>query len=63
MKCPKCNSTDIAGLVQSFWASLDESGNELKHDWIEYQSSTELGAERMCADCGYEFEEGDEKGE
>jgi len=56
--CPKCGSHDVAGLVASFWAALDDEG-EMKHEWQEYQSATEVTPKRMCFGCEHEWE-GDE---
>ena len=52
--CPKCGSTKIAGLMQSFWVELD-SDETMKGNWNDYEGCSELGEERLCSDCGNEF--------
>lgn len=52
--CPECSSTNISGLMASFWVRLNSSG-EPKSEWREFESCTGLEEERMCDDCGYEF--------
>jgi len=53
-KCPKCGSSHIAGLMESFWVPLDEDGDH--PPWEQLSSETEVGAERMCYDCGWTSE-------
>lgn len=55
MKCLKCGSADLSGLVQSFWVGVDENG-DAELGKISLASETEIGPERMCNTCGEEFE-------
>jgi len=54
-RCPQCGSANIAGLVASFFALLDDSG-QLLDDWRSLESETELTPQRNCADCGHDWE-------
>lgn len=59
MKCPKCGSTHIGGLMQAFWVPLLSDGT-MKGQFHEYETETELGPDRLCYDCDHQFSEGDE---
>ena len=50
-KCPKCGSTNLAGLMNSFWVELEEDGLTPTRQFSEHESSTEVGERRMCSDC------------
>ena len=52
---PRCNSEKIAGLMAAFWVSLTPEG-DMRHQWSEHESSTEVGSERSCDDCGFEWD-------
>jgi hypothetical protein len=52
--CPKCKSENVQGLVAAFWAPVNASTQELKTLVI---FETEMGPERLCSDCDFEFEE------
>lgn len=54
IRCPNCSSTNIAGLMESFWVPLNGDG-EPDGDWNDWSSETELSEKRMCYDCGEEF--------
>lgn len=58
VKCPKCGSTKISGLMAAFWVELGEDGSP-KGKWRDFESATELGTERECSDCGHQFDVGD----
>lgn len=51
-KCPKCGSSDLGGLMESFFVPLDPN-SEPKGAWHEWSSETELGADRCCYQCGW----------
>lgn len=53
-KCPKCGSTHIAGLMESFWVPLAADGSP-DGQWIDWQSETEVGEKRLCYDCEHEW--------
>lgn len=53
--CPKCGSHNISGLMAAFWVSLNRDG-EMSGQWRDYEESTEIGPERLCKDCGHEFD-------
>lgn len=59
MNCPKCGSKDLSGLVQAFWACVKEDGSPVRDLRELVDSETEIGMERLCNDCGHEFEAGD----
>ena len=52
--CPNCGSHNIAGLMASFWAVLEN--NEPKCQWRDLHSETELTEKRNCSDCGHEWD-------
>lgn len=60
MKCPKCGSDKISGLVEAFWVPLSKSGHI---DWnrVSLRSETELSDRRTCFECDYEFNEQEAK--
>lgn len=55
--CPKCSSTEVSGLVQAFWAQINKEGAPVipLHRLVE--SETEIGGERLCGECGHEWED------
>lgn len=55
LACPKCKSTHLGGLMESFWVPLKEDG-EPDGDWEDWSAETEVGEKRMCYDCEHEFE-------
>ena len=58
MKCPRCGSSQIGGLMQAFFVPLDTEG-DMEGSWGDYSSETEIGIERICYDCEKEFQDGD----
>ncbi|GEM_PF-4420648 len=54
LRCPECGSEKISGLMASFWVSL-ESDETMQGQWSDYEGATEIGEERLCAECGHEF--------
>lgn len=40
--------------MQSFFVPITEDG-DMEGEWIDYQSETEIGEERICYDCDHEF--------
>lgn len=54
MKCPKCGSNDIAGLIPSFWVPLCEDGMP-EGQWRDWESNTQLSEQRQCSSCFYEW--------
>lgn len=53
--CPKCGSTEILGLVASFWVRMS-SDNEPESDWDKsVRSETDITEQRMCQQCDHEF--------
>lgn len=53
--CPYCASSNLGGLMESFWVPLNGDG-EPDGEWNDWSSETELGEKRMCYDCEQEFE-------
>jgi ribosomal protein L37AE/L43A len=53
-KCPECGSTNVSGLMQSFWVCLGKDEYPLG-EWNDWSTETELGEERMCRDCEHEW--------
>ena len=51
-RCPNCKSDKVAGLVASFWTSVN-SGEK-----VTWESESELGPERRCAECDHEWVDG-----
>ena len=51
--CPKCSSTEVAGLVSAFWTSLAKP----TRTWA---SESSISEKRQCGACQYEWDEGDE---
>lgn len=60
MKCPKCKSKKIGGLMEAFWVSLNPDGTPAG-EWNDWSAETELGEHRLCYKCGHEFKETDAK--
>lgn len=56
LACPKCGSKDVAGLIMSFWVSLDEEGQP-KGQWQDWEGNTELSEKRECAKCFHNWGE------
>jgi len=54
LRCPKCGSAKIAGLMAAFWVSL-ASDETMEGQWSDYESATEIGDERLCSECSHEF--------
>ncbi len=54
-RCPSCGSTDLSGLMEAFWVPLGEDG-EPDGEWVDWESSTEVGDKRLCGRCQTEFE-------
>lgn len=52
--CPKCGSHDVAGLVASFWAVLNDNG-DIKSEWRQLEAETELTPQRRCYVCDHEW--------
>lgn len=51
--CPKCGSKHVGGLMQSFYVPLVDG--EMKGQFHDYCSETEVGDERVCYDCSHEW--------
>jgi hypothetical protein len=55
LQCPKCKSTHLGGLMESFWVPLNADGTP-DGDWGDWSGETEVRDKRMCYDCEHEFE-------
>ena len=55
LKCPKCGSADLSGLMASFYVKLDGAGSPVG-SWEDWESDTELTGRRLCDSCGCEFD-------
>lgn len=55
MKCPKCGSTEVSGLMEAFWVMLDQD-DQPEGQWQDWEGCTEIGDKRMCTECEHEFE-------
>jgi|JI10StandDraft_1071094.scaffolds.fasta_scaffold22855_3 hypothetical protein len=57
--CPHCGSSQVSGLVAAFWVAVDAIGRPEKplHECVD--SDTEIGLERLCRNCGKEWNDGD----
>jgi len=60
MKCPKCGSISLLRRYASFWATVDEDGDDTASNFNDHKSSTEMTDDAMCSDCHHEFEWEDE---
>ena len=58
--CPKCHSSEVAGLVSSYWTSIDENGSPLRPLSETVSSNAEIGPERECIKCCHFWHAGDE---
>lgn len=56
-RCPKCGSTELSGLVASFYVPVNQNG-DLLHE-VAWESESEIGPERLCRKCYAEFSFGD----
>jgi hypothetical protein len=61
-KCPLCGSTQLGGLMSSFFVAIDADGSPLGQ-WQDWESETELGAERCCYSCGWDSRDDEEQAE
>lgn len=52
--CPECGSKNISRKYASFWAVVDENGDDLA-DFQSHCSETELTEDALCRDCDNEF--------
>lgn len=56
MECPECKSKErFARKYAGFYASVDDEGDDCAQNFSDHQSSTELGDETICYECGHEF--------
>jgi len=54
LACPNCGGARISGLMAAFWVTLTDD-ETMDGKWSDYESCTEIGDERLCADCGHEW--------
>ena len=56
MRCPECYSTKLSRKYASFWAAVNEEGEDKAANFSDHQAATELTEETLCRSCGAEFE-------
>ena len=54
LQCPKCGSTEVAGLMGAFWVKLDQREDPIGQ-WSDWANNTELMPDRECTKCNHQW--------